>query len=410
MHVQAQAHYDSGYSWARLGVSILIATIGNVGMWAVVVVLPAVQAEFGVERGDASIPYTLTMVGFALGNVLFGRYIDRRGIAIPVAVAACANGAGFILAGMAGSIWLFALAQGVLIGIGTAINFGPLIADVSHWFWKRRGLAVAAAASGNYLAGAVWPPVMNYFLADVGWRATYFGIGIFIIVTILPLSLLIRRARPAETMRADGTTNGPPLKQTAMSQNALLALLIVAGVACCVAMAMPQVHIVAYCVDLGYGVARGSEMLSIMLAAGIVSRLASGVLADKIGGIATVLVGSVGQGLSLLLFIPFDGLVSLYVVSLVFGLAQGGIVPSYAIIVREYLPAKVAGERVGIVIMATIAGMAIGGWMSGFIYDLTGSYAAAFINGIGWNVLNIAAILVIVFNTRRRRPLAAAPA
>lgn len=406
--MSTQTHYDSGYSWARLGISILIATIGNVGMWAVVVVLPAVQDEFGVERGDASIPYTLTMVGFALGNVLFGRYIDRRGIAIPVAVAACANGAGFILAGMAGSLWLFALAQGVLIGIGTAINFGPLLADVSHWFWKRRGFAVAAAASGNYLAGAVWPPVMNYFLADVGWRATYVGIGVFIVVTILPLSLLLRHRRPAETVNADGTTSGPPLKQTAMSQNTLLALLIVAGIGCCMAMAMPQVHIVAYCADLGYGVARGAEMLAIMLGAGIISRLASGVLADKIGGIPTLLIGSVGQGLSLLLFIPFDGLVSLYVVSLVFGLAQGGIVPSYAIIVREYLPAKVAGERVGIVIMATIAGMAIGGWMSGFIYDLTGSYAAAFINGIGWNVLNIAAILVIVFNTRRRRPLPSA--
>lgn len=410
MHVQAQAHFDSSYSWARLGISILIATIGNVGMWAVVVVLPAVQAEFGVERGDASLAYTMTMVGFAVGNVLFGRYIDRRGIAVPVAIASVANGAGFILAGMAQSIWLFALVQGVLIGIGTAINFGPLLADVSHWFWRRRGLAVAAAASGNYLAGAVWPPVMNYFLADAGWRATYIGIGIFIVATILPLSLLLRRPRPAETMQADGTTNGPPLKQTAMPKNALLALLFVSGVGCCVAMAMPQVHIVAYCVDLGYGVARGSEMLSIMLAAGIVSRLASGVLADKIGGIATVLVGSVGQALSLLLFIPFDGLVSLYVVSLVFGLVQGGIVPGYAIIVREYLPAKVAGERVGIVIMATIIGMALGGWMSGFIYDLTGSYAAAFINGIGWNLLNIAAILLIVLKTRGRKRLAAAAA
>ncbi|WP_245440090.1 MFS transporter [Mesorhizobium sp. Z1-4] len=408
--MQAQAHFDSSYSWARLGISILIATIGNVGMWAVVVVLPAVQAEFGVERGDASLAYTMTMVGFAVGNVLFGRYIDRRGIAVPVAIASVANGAGFILAGMAQSIWLFALVQGVLIGIGTAINFGPLLADVSHWFWKRRGLAVAAAASGNYLAGAVWPPVMNYFLADAGWRATYIGIGIFIVATIVPLSLLLRRPRPAETMQADGTTNGPPLKQIAMSKNALLALLFVSGVGCCVAMAMPQVHIVAYCVDLGYGVARGSEMLSIMLAAGIVSRLASGVLADKIGGIATVLVGSVGQALSLLLFIPFDGLVSLYVVSLVFGLVQGGIVPGYAIIVREYLPAKVAGERVGIVIMATIIGMALGGWMSGFIYDLTGSYAAAFINGIGWNLLNIAAILLIVLKTRGRKRLAAVAA
>ncbi|MBO6718692.1 MAG: MFS transporter [Rhizobiaceae bacterium] len=402
------AHFDSRYSWGRLAVSILIATIGNVGMWAVVVVLPAVQAEFGVERGDASIPYTLTMVGFAIGNVLMGRYIDRFGIALPIALAAVANGAGFILAGLAPTLWLFALGQGVLIGIGTAINFGPLIADVSHWFWKRRGLAVAAAASGNYLAGALWPPIMNYFLTDAGWRATYVGIGVFIIATIVPLALLLRRQRPEEPLLADGTSSGPPLKQTALSPRALQALLIIAGLGCCMAMAMPQVHIVAYCVDLGYGVARGAEMLSIMLAAGIISRLASGVLADWIGGVRTLLIGSIGQGLSLLFFIPFDGLVSLYVVSLVFGLAQGGIVPSYAIIVREYLPAKVAGERVGIVIMATIAGMAIGGWLSGYIYDLTGSYAAAFINGIGWNLLNIGVMLLVLYKSKGPNPEAMA--
>ncbi len=404
------AHYDSRYSWGRLAVCMLIAAIGNVGMWAVVVVLPAVQAEFGVERGDASIPYTMTMIGFAIGNVLFGRYIDRRGVAVPIALAACANGAGFILAGLAPSIWLFALAQGVLIGIGTAINFGPLIADISHWFWSRRGLAVAAAASGNYLAGAIWPPVMQYFLADSGWRATYIGIGVFIIASIVPLALFLRRPRPAEPLHADGTSSGPPLKETALSPRTLQVLLIVAGLGCCLAMAMPQVHIVAYCADLGYGVARGAEMLSIMLAAGIVSRLASGLLADRIGGVRTLLIGSVGQGLSLLFFIPFDGLVSLYVVSLIFGLAQGGIVPSYAIIVREYVPARIAGERVGIVMMATIVGMAIGGWLSGVIYDLTGSYAAAFIHGIGWNLVNIGAMLAVLYYSRGPRRSVAARA
>ena len=167
-------------------------------------------------------------------------------------------------------------------------------------------------------------------------------------------------------------------------------------------MSMPQVHIVAYCLDLGYGVARGSEMLSLMLAGGIVSRLASGFLADRIGGVRTALLGSVLQALSLLFYIPFDGLASLYVVSLVFGLSQGGIVPCYAIIVREYMPAKEAGRRVGIVIMATIVGMALGGWMSGAIYDLTGSYAAAFLNGIGWNLLPIAVLGLLLWRTNRK--------
>jgi len=404
---RADDHLDGSYSWMRLAVSVLIATIGNVGMWAVIVVLPAVQAEFAVDRGDASIPYTFTMVGFAAGNLLMGRYVDRLGIALPIAVAAAANGIGFIIAGFSGSLWLFALAQGALIGFGTAINFGPLMADISHWFARRRGLAVATAASGNYLAGAIWPPLMQPFLDGYGWRATYIGIGIFVIAAILPLSLLLRRRRPREeTQSAAGGATA--LKAVDLSPRALQALLLVAGFGCCMAMAMPQVHIVAYCVDLGYGVARGAEMLSIMLAGGIVSRLASGWIADRIGGVKTLLIGSVLQGLSLVFYIPFDGLASLYIVSLIFGLSQGGIVPCYAIIVREYMPAREAGQRTGIVIMATIVGMAVGGWMSGWIYDLTGSYQAAFLNGIAWNVVNVAAMLLVLARTGRPRAKLAA--
>ena len=173
-----------------------------------------------------------------------------------------------------------------------------------------------------------------------------------------------------------------------------------AGVACCVAMAMPQVHIVAYCGDLGYGAARGAAMLSLMLACGIVSRLVSGVICDRIGGLRTLLLGSVLQGLALLLFLPFDGLASLYVISALFGLFQGGIVPSYAIIVREhFLPAE-AGARVGTVLMATLFGMALGGWMSGKVYDVTGSYDAAFANGVAWNLLNLTITLVLLARSR----------
>ncbi len=399
---------DSSYSWTRLAISIVIATVGNVGMWAVVVVLPAVQAEFGVDRGGASIPYTATMAGFAVGAVLLGRYVDRYGIALPIAAAAAANGAGFVLAGLSGDIWLFALAQGALIGIGTAVNFAPLMADISHWFAKRRGLAVAAAASGNYLAGAIWPPLMQPFLDGYGWRATYIGIGVVVIAVILPLSLLLRTPRPTASAGVKSSMTNAGLKPSALSPGVLQALLVVAGFGCCMAMAMPQVHIVAYCVDLGFGVARGAEMLSIMLAGGIVSRLASGWLADRIGGIPTLLIGSVGQGLSLLFYIPFDGLASLYVVSLVFGLSQGGIVPSYAIIVREYLPAAEAGQRTGLVIMATIVGMAVGGWLSGWIYDFTGSYQAAFLHGIAWNLVNIGAVALVLFRTGRPKPRLAA--
>jgi MFS family permease len=181
-----------------------------------------------------------------------------------------------------------------------------------------------------------------------------------------------------------------------LSPNALQILLCIAGVGCCVAMAMPQVHIVAYCGDLGYGVARGAEMLSLMLACGLVSRIGSGLVADRIGGAATLLLGSALQGLALFLYLLFDGLASLYVISALFGLFQGGIVPMYAVLVRDYFPAREAGTRLGIVLMATLLGMALGGWMSGMIFDLTGSYRAAFLNGLVWNLLNVVIVLWLV--------------
>lgn len=390
---------DSAYAWMRLGISMLLSTIGGVGMWAVVVVLPAMQAEFGVDRAAASMPYTATMVGFAVGNVAIGRAIDRMGYWIPALIASVALGAGFLLASLTTSVLQFTLVQGVLIGVGTSAIFGPLIADISHWFNRRRGVAVSAAAAGSYLAGAIWPMVMPYIMQSEGWRFTYAAIGVVCLATMVPLILLLRRGAPRVAI--SGSPGSRPVQPISLSPAALQVLLVVAGLSCCVAMSMPQVHIVAYCMDLGYGVARGADMLSIMMAAGVVSRLASGFLADRIGGVKTLLIGSVLQALSLLLYIPFDGLASLYVVSLVFGLSQGGIVPCYAIIVREYMPAREAGQRVGIVIMATIFGMAIGGWMSGWIYDLTGSYAAAFLNGIAWNLLNIAAMVLLLWKARR---------
>ncbi|MGI9409377.1 MAG: MFS transporter, partial [Hyphomicrobiaceae bacterium] len=380
---QAPHRPDGAYAWFRLIVSVILGTIGSIGLWAVVVVLPAVQAEFDVARADASLPFTAMMVGFALGNAIVGRYVDRLGITVPVIGAALALGSGFALAAMTTNIWQFTLIHGVLIGLGTSATFGPLVASISHWFERRRGIAVAAAASGNYLSGAIWPIFMQQLIDSEGWRTTYLVIGLICVVTMIPLALLLRGNPPEQTDQfSAGETVGP--NRTAafgFSPTGLQLLLIVAGISCCVAMSMPQVHLVAYCVDLGYGPAVGAEMLSVMLATGVVSRLLSGFIADYIGGVRTVILGSVLQCIALAFYLPFDGLMSLYVVSFMFGLAQGGIVPSYALVVREYLPAREAGQRVGIVVMSTILGMAFGGWMSGWIYDLTGSYQMAFING-----------------------------
>jgi MFS family permease len=386
------AGVESPFAWLRLVAAVLLATIGGIGMWSVPVVLPAVQTEFGVARADASLPFTLAMVGFAVGGVLMGRMTDRFGIVTPVLCGIIALSAGYITAGFASGLMLFAIVH-VLIGLGTSATFGPLMADISQWFTRRRGIAVAIASSGNYVAGAVWPPVLQHLVATEGWRATHIGVGVFCALAMLPLLLLLRGRAPAHGDAATEGITAAARRGPGLSANALQAVLCVAGLACCVAMAMPQVHIVAYCGDLGYGVARGAEMLSLMLGFGIPSRIASGFIADRIGGVATLLLGSALQGVALLLYLLFDGLGSLYVISALFGLFQGGIVPMYAIIVREYFPPQEAGTRLGIVLMATLLGMALGGWMSGALFDLTGSYRAAFVNGLIWNLLNMSIAL-----------------
>tara|TARA_B100000686_G_C16728607_1_gene939245 strand:- start:490 stop:1695 length:1206 start_codon:yes stop_codon:yes gene_type:complete len=387
----------------RLASSFALATIGSIGFWGVVLILPEVQTEFGVNRGDASISYTVTMIGFALGNVLFGRYVDRLGVVIPVIIASIAMAIGHIGSSLATNIWIFAFFQGVFIGLGTAASFGPLIADVSHWFRRRRGVAVSLCACGNYIGGAIWPLILTNVIEEFGWRSTYIIIAIVISLTKIPIALTLRKPSPKEvscvTEHAPASSKGTSrnLCSLVLTPSRLLFLLSVAGFSCCVAMSMPQVHIVAYCSDLGFGVARGAEMLSLMLVGGAITRILSGFLADRIGGVKTLLIGSFLQGVALMFYLPFDGLVSLYVISAMFGIAQGGIVPCYAIIVREHMSAKIAAERVGFLIMMTIFGMGFGGWSSGWIYDISGSYQAAFLHGIGWNVVNFGIVMLLLF-------------
>jgi MFS family permease len=398
---------ESRYAWLRLCASLALMTIGGGGMYSMSIVLPRIQQDFAVDRGAASLPYTLTMIGFGIGGVMMGRLADRFGVIVPVVLGALGIGVGFVSAGLAPNLLLFNIAQGLFIGfLGTSATFAPLVADTSKWFDRRRGIALAICMSGNYVAGAVWPPVMQYFTDTAGWRATYVGVGIFCVLSMIPIALVLRRAPPTQredlpAAMAGVPAGATPVRPMGLNPNLVQFLLCVAGVSCCVAMSMPQVHIVAYCSDLGFGAARGAEMLSLMLGLGVVSRLVSGWISDRIGGLRTLLLGSILQGVALLLFLPYDGLVSLYVVSGLFGLFQGGIVPSYALIVRQHFPPAQAGARVGTVLMATLFGMALGGRMSGAVFDWTGSYRAAFINGIAWNLLNVGIVSFLLWSSMR---------
>jgi MFS family permease len=389
---------DSRQAWVRLVIALLIGSVGAVGMWSVVVVIPVVQAEFGATRGAVSLAFTLTMLGFGLGGVITGRITDRFGIVLAMALSIAFLGVANVLAGLSTMLWQF-VAVYFLIGLGTSATFAPLMAEASHWFERYRGLAVTIVASGNYVAGAIWPPIVNWGVQTAGWRMTHIALGIFC-ASAMTILLLVLRAQIGDDKVRNHANAPPPRVDLKLSTNTLTAMLSIASIACCVAMAMPQVHIVAYCGDLGYGVARGAEMLSLMMACGIVSRIGSGFLADKVGGIWTLLIGSLAQGFALVFYLFFDSLTSLYLISAMFGLFQGGIVPSYAIIVREAMPASQAATRVGIVIFASVFGMSFGGWVSGVIFDATGSYAAAFANGVAWNALNIAIVVSLLIRAR----------
>ncbi len=392
---------DSRYAWWRLAAAMTLSAFGAVGMWGVVVVFPALQAEFHASRADVSFSYTTTMLGFGAGAIVFGRMIDTRGAFATMVLSTLLISAGYAAAALAPDLWLFAIAQGVLIGFGSAAAFIPLVADTSHWFMKRRALAMAICASGNYIGGAAWPKLTDILIRGYDWRTAYLVIAAICLVGMLPVCLILGPRSPAHGTGAAAVAPHSA-RALGLSPNGLQIWLGIAGVGCCVAMAMPQVHIVAYCVDLGYGTARGADMLAIMTLPAILSRVASGWLADRIGGFRTLLLGSTAQAISLFGYLISDSLVSLYVVSLLFGLFQGGIIPSYGVIVREYFPPREAGTRMGIAICATISGMALGGWMGGALFDWTGSYRAAFINGIAWNAMNAAIIWWLLTRQSRR--------
>ena len=393
---------DSRYAWQRLAASTLLCALGSFSMWGVVVIFPALQAEFAASRADVSFSYTATMVGFGAGVVLMGRMIDARGAFPTMLLATALLVIGCVMAALAPNLWVFVAAQGILIGFGSAAAFIPLMADISHWFVKRRALAMAISASGNYLGGAIWPKIVDVVTQAHDWRTTYLVIAVICVLGMLPCCLVLRPRSPIQAAGAAPAVAPSSPAALGLSSISLQLWLVIAGVGCCVAMSMPQVHIVAYCVDLGYGTTRGAEMLSLMTATGVLSRVGSGWIADRIGGIKTMLLGSTLQAAALLAYLVSDSLMSIYLVSALFGLVQGGIVPSYGVIVREYYPPREAGTRMGITIAATILGMALGGWMGGALFDLTGSYRAAFINGFAWNVLNGVVIWWLLTRQNRR--------
>ena len=378
------------YPLIRLTTVLALMTLGCSAMYAGVMVLEPLALELETGRGNSSLIYGSFMIGFALGGVFMGRLADRLGIMVPAIIGSLALPAGFYLAAHASSILEISLAFCLLCGfLGSSFSMAPLIADISHWFSRRRGLAVGIAFSGSYVAGAIWPPILQRMFDAQGWRESFIDLALLTLILMALLSLLLYPKPTTNVQLTTAGSNNSNLTNSAISAGSLQSLICLAGFGCCVAMAMPQIHIVPYVMDLGHPAMRGAEMLGLMLGFGIISRIGSGWLSDRIGGVATLLLGSTLQLAVLIAFLTGNSLVFLYGISIAFGLSQGGIVPSYTIILRAFFPPKQAGWRISTSFLFTVAGMAFGGWVAGLLYDLTGSYTVSFLNAIGFNILNL---------------------
>ncbi|MDC6451352.1 MFS transporter [Alphaproteobacteria bacterium] len=390
---------DSREAWFRLIIIFIMSVVGTAGMWSVVIIMPTIQSEFQLDRAASTYPYVTTMLGYGIGNVIIGRMLDKIGIKKPIIFALTLLILSYLLSTLATNVLWLSIIQ-FFLGFSAAAFFGPMMADISKFFYKRKGLAVSLVASGQHLCGAIWPFLIKDFLLDGEWRHAHLFIAFVCSIIIPILFFLIGNKKPNIEMN-----NNTEKKEEGVNSNLKLSisnrnvqtLLMFAGVFCCIAMSMPQVHIVPLCIDSGFGLAVGTEILSYMLFAAVTSRVLFGLLSDKIGPIQTLILGSTLQAISLSMFLPFDSQLSLYIVAVFFGLSQGGIVPIYAVIISKFLPSNEVAERVGLIIFATVIGMSLGGWLSGEIYDYTNSYKLAFLNGVFWNVINLSIMIYLYF-------------
>ena len=389
---------DSQQAWLRLILIFVMSVLGTAGMWSVVIIMPNIQNEFQLDRAASTYPYVTTMFGYGFGNVIIGRMLDKVGFKKPIIFALALLIISYICSIFAYNILWLSVIQ-FFLGFSAAAFFGPMMADISKFFYKRKGLAVSLVASAQHLCGAIWPFLIKDFLLEGDWRNAHLFIALICSVFIPILFYFIGNKSPnlknVLSIKLE-TNNKNQNFKLPISNKKIQILLMLAGIFCCIAMSMPQVHIVPLCIDNGFGLGVGTEILSFMLFGAVASRVLFGFLSDKIGPIQTLLIGSSLQAISLSMFLPFDSQLSLYIVAIFFGLSQGGIVPIYAVIISKFLPSEEVAERVGLLIFATVIGMSLGGWISGEIYDYTSSYSWAFLNGIFWNIINLM-IMVYLF-------------
>jgi MFS family permease len=401
--LQATSSIETRDSWVIASVALLVMMMAFGAAWITAIALKDIAAEVGGARSVPALASSLAWLGSGTGGIIMGRVADRIGTRWTVLFGSLMIGLGLAISTL-GPPWPLWIGHGLFIGlIGLGGINAPLYIYVSHWFDRRRGSALALISSGSYVAGAMWPPLFERAIASLGWRETMLWYALAEIVVIVPLAAICFRrapemAHPAAVAGA-GAAQGRLL---GLPRNLVFAMMCGAAVLCCIPMAMPQGHLVAFCSDLGISRSVGALMLSVLLGTAFLSRQIWGAISDRIGGLATVLIGSAWQAASMVCFLLTQNEAGLFTVSAAFGLGFSGIIPAYVLAVRELFPASEASWRIPTLLLFSGSGMAAGGWLAGLLYDHFGYYAPAFAAGIGANLLNMLVVGVLVARQRRR--------
>jgi MFS family permease len=402
---------ESRSSWVAASITLAILSISSGAPLVVVVGLKPIAASLGADRSAVALAASLIWFGTGLGGIMMGRIADRVGMR-PIAIFGASMTALGLALSAIGQTWALVLGCAVLVGLlGNSAHFPPLVTYVSRWFDRRRGTAVALISSGQYLAGIVWPSVFERGMTEFGWQATMLGFAVVVVAAIVPLALfLYPPPQPAgEELSAEPSATAAHRRTQALRlhPNLVQALLCAAAFLCCVPMAMPAGHLVAFCSDLGIPAARGAAMLSVLLGCAFVSRMFWGWAADRFGGLGAVFAGSACQALAIAAFVVTRDEIGLFAVSAAYGLGFSGIIPAYVVAIRELFPSAEASWRVPTLLFTGMSGMAFGGWFAGALYDHFGFYAPAFAAGALFNVGNLALIGFLVVRQARQSGLPA---
>jgi MFS family permease len=400
------ASVESRASWIAASVTLAILSVAYGSTLLIVVGLRVMELDIGVSRSTLALAGALTWVGTGLGGIVMGWVSDRIGVRTSVLVGTVMIALGLALSST-GSIWALYIGQGLLIGFfGMGAVYPPLLIYVSRWFDRRRGTAIALISSGQYIAGVIWPAAFERLIAGIGWRTTYLGFAGVLLLGVVPIAALFLRPAPATAGAGAGTTRGhrrAAPRVLGLKPNTVQAILCIAGFCCCVPMAIPQAHLVAFCGDIGLGAATGATMLSVLLGAAFISRQFWGAFADRHGGLKTVLAGSAFQAVSIGAFLSTQNEMGLFAVAAGYGFGFSGIIPAYVVSIRDLFPSAQASWRIPLVLFTAMSGMAFGSWFAGGLYDHFGYYAPAFASGVLFNVANLFLIGFLVMRQSQHR-------